>query len=135
MRAHLLWSHSNCSQNSSTEHLLQYTLFQKQYFYKQRQAKISKNSSKSSATPWGWTFAYLKIISFFHPRYHPKVIGDILKNVQKYKCICFNDVIWLMTMKRPPTPVSIYVQHSSTPLTLDGQFQTNPHTALSNDNQ
>ena len=28
-------------------------------------------------------FRYLKIICFLHPRYHPKIIGDILKNVQK----------------------------------------------------
>ena len=28
-------------------------------------------------------FYYLKIICFLHPRYHPKIIGDILKNTQK----------------------------------------------------
>ena len=28
-------------------------------------------------------FRYLEIIHFLHPRYHPKIIGDILKNVQK----------------------------------------------------
>ena len=28
-------------------------------------------------------FRYLKIIRLLHPRYHPKIIGDILKNVQK----------------------------------------------------
>ena len=26
---------------------------------------------------------YLKLIHFLHPRYHPKIIGDILKNVKK----------------------------------------------------
>ena len=26
---------------------------------------------------------FLKIISFLHPRYHPKIIGHILKSVQK----------------------------------------------------
>ena len=28
-------------------------------------------------------FRYLKIIQFLHPRYHPKILEDILKNVQK----------------------------------------------------
>ena len=28
-------------------------------------------------------FCYLKIIEFLHPRYLPKILGDILKNVQK----------------------------------------------------
>ena len=28
-------------------------------------------------------FCYLKIIRFLHTRYHPEIIGDILKNVQK----------------------------------------------------
>ena len=28
-------------------------------------------------------FSYLKIIRFIHPRYHSKIIEDILKNVQK----------------------------------------------------
>ena len=35
--------------------------------------------------------------------------------------------------KTPPTPLSIYVQNSSTPLTLDVQFQTN--LPCPNDNQ
>ena len=28
-------------------------------------------------------FCYLKTIRFLHPRYDPKMLGDILKNVQK----------------------------------------------------
>ena len=28
-------------------------------------------------------FCYLKSIRFLHPRYHPKITGDILKNVPK----------------------------------------------------
>ena len=51
--------------------------------YKQRQAEIDKKLSKRSATPWATTFHYLKIIRLFHPRYHPKIIRDIPKNVQK----------------------------------------------------
>ena len=30
-------------------------------------------------------FSYLKIIHIFHSRYHPKIIGHILKNKQKSK--------------------------------------------------
>ena len=29
---------------------------------------------------------------FLHPRYHPKIIGDIFKNIQK-TCVCFDDFI------------------------------------------
>ena len=49
------------------------------------------------ATPsWNWqknkqklsnnlilNFGYLKIICFLHPHYHPEILGDIIKNVQK----------------------------------------------------
>ena len=28
-------------------------------------------------------FHFLKVIRFIHPRYYPKMLGDILKNVQK----------------------------------------------------
>ena len=45
-------------------------------------------------------FCKLKIIRFLHPRYHPKKIGDILKNVQKqvfvYKYLfCLDEVIMI----------------------------------------
>ena len=32
-------------------------------------------------------FCYLKIIRFLHPRYHPKIIGNIIKNAPK-KHVC-----------------------------------------------
>ena len=38
-------------------------------------------------------YRLLKIIRFLHPSYHPKIVGDILKNIQKNKCVCFNEVI------------------------------------------
>ena len=38
-------------------------------------------------------FWFLKIIRFLHPRYHPKKIGDILKNGPKSKSISFNKVV------------------------------------------
>ena len=58
--------------------------------WEKHQAKLSKNLRLN--------FYYLKLVHFLHPRYHPKIIGDILKNVQKTSTP-FNEVIWLMTMK------------------------------------
>ena len=34
-----------------------------------------------------------------HQRYHPKVIGHILKNKQKDKCVCIHEIIRLIIMK------------------------------------
>ena len=44
-------------------------------------------------------FCYLKIIHILHPRYHPKIIGHILKNKQKNKCVCIHEIMWLIIMK------------------------------------
>ena len=44
---------------------------------------------------------------------------------------------WIVQFLRPHTPLSIYIQNSSTPLILDVQFQTNPYSPSysPNDNQ
>ena len=44
-------------------------------------------------------FSNLKIIHIFHQRYHPKVIGHILKNEQKNKCVCILEIIRLIILK------------------------------------
>ena len=44
-------------------------------------------------------FAYLKSIHILHPRYHPKIIGHILKNKQKGKCVCIYEILRLIIMK------------------------------------
>ena len=36
----------------------------------------------------------------------------------------------IVQFSQPPPPLSVYVQNSSTPLTFDVQFQTNPHSIL-----
>ena len=36
-------------------------------------------------------------IHILHPRYHPKIIGHILKN--KQKCVCIHEIIRLTIMK------------------------------------
>ena len=38
-------------------------------------------------------FYYLKIIRILHPRYHPKIIGEIQKTVQKTSASFFHVVI------------------------------------------
>ena len=35
---------------------------------------------------------YLKIIHILHSRYHPKIIGHILKNKHKNKCDCIHTI-------------------------------------------
>ena len=52
--------------------------FNKHHIHKQRQA-----------TPWVWTIAIWKLLAIFilHTRYHPEIIGYILKNKQKVKDI------------------------------------------------
>ena len=57
--------------------------FYKQHFYKQRQAEIGKKIKHKLSNTLRLNFRYLKIIRFLHPRYHPKIIGDNLKIVQK----------------------------------------------------
>ena len=32
------------------------------------------------------------MIHIFHQRYHPKVIGHIIKNKQKNKCVCIHEI-------------------------------------------
>ena len=41
----------------------------------------------------------MKFIHFLHPCYHPKLIWNILKNVQNNKCVCVNEIIWLVMIK------------------------------------
>ena len=72
----------------------------KQHFYKQHQTEIGKKIKQRLSNTLRLNFCYLKIICFRHPRYHPKRIGHILKNIQKSLCICFfNEIILLIIMK------------------------------------
>ena len=52
------------------------------FFISKARPKLGKFKQKLSNT-LRLNFRYLKIIRFLHPCYHPKIIGDILKNVQK----------------------------------------------------
>ena len=42
---------------------------------------------------------YLKIFQILHTRYHPKIIAHILKNKQKNKCVCIQEIIELIKIK------------------------------------
>ena len=62
-----------------------YTVFYKQQFYKQLQVQIGKKIKQTLRKSLKLKFTYLIIIQILHPRYHPKIIGGILKNKQKSK--------------------------------------------------
>ena len=52
----------------------------KQHFYKQQQVEIGKNQAKTKQHPEDIAeLCCLKIISFLHPRYHPKIIRTYSK--------------------------------------------------------
>ena len=44
-------------------------------------------------------FCYLKIIHTLHQRYHPRIIGHILKYKQNNKCACINEIIRLIIVQ------------------------------------
>ena len=44
-------------------------------------------------------FFYLKVIHNLDPPYHSKIIGHILKNKKKNKCVCIHEIIRLIIMK------------------------------------
>ena len=60
--------------------------------------KLTKIKQMLSNTP-RLHFCYLKIIHILHPRYHPKVIGHILKNKQKIKYDCVHEIMRLIILK------------------------------------
>ena len=68
---------------------MHYTLYYKKHFYKQRQAEIGKKPSKSYAKSFTQNFWYLKIIHILHP----KIIGHILENKQKNRCVYINEIM------------------------------------------
>ena len=88
------WGNFRIFQFASAIH----AFFYKQHFYKQRQIEIGKKSSKCWATPWGWNSAIWKLLSF-HPRYYLKIIGYLLKNKQKNKCVFIHEIIGLIKIK------------------------------------
>ena len=44
-------------------------------------------------------FCYLKIMHILQPRYHPKIIGNVLKTNQNNKCVCIYQTIRLIIIQ------------------------------------
>ena len=44
-------------------------------------------------------FCYLKVIHIVHPHYHGNMMGYILRNNQKEKCVCIHEIKRLIIMK------------------------------------
>ena len=57
---------------------------------------ISQKIKQKLSNTLRLNFCFLKIIGFLNPRYDPKVIGDIQKELAKRSYVCFNEVMWLI---------------------------------------
>ena len=57
--------------------------FYNQHFHKQHQAETGANNKQKLSNTLKLNSGSLAIICFFHPHYYPKLLGDILKSVQK----------------------------------------------------
>ena len=81
------------------------------YFLKTEKAK-KKHTSFYKGHFWNWqkikqmlsnnfrlNFCSLKIIHILYRRYYAKIIRHTLKNKQKNKCVCFHEILRLITMK------------------------------------
>ena len=53
------------------------------FFISNARLKFAKKTKQNLSNNLRLNFSYLRIIGFLHPRYHPKIIGNILKNIQK----------------------------------------------------
>ena len=60
--------------------------------------KLAKDQTSAKQHP-ELNFWHLKFIHIIHTRYQPRIIGHILKNNQKNKCICIHEIIRLIIMK------------------------------------
>ena len=67
-------------------------------FINNTRLKLAKNQENVTNT-LKLNFGYLKIIHILHPRYHPKIIGHILKNKQKSKRFLTPDIARLIILK------------------------------------
>ena len=68
-------------------------------FISNARLKLAKNQANAKLHPEAEFYSYLKIIHILYPRYHPKVIGHILKNKLKNKRVFIHDITRLIIMK------------------------------------
>ena len=67
-------------------------------FISNRRLKLAKSQANAKQHR-GWTFAIWNLFTFFIHVANPKIIGHILKNKQKNKCVCIHEFMWLIIMK------------------------------------
>ena len=60
--------------------------------------KLAKKIKQKLSNTLRLNVCHLKIIHFLHSCYHPKLC-EMFKKCVKKKCVCFNDIIWLIIMK------------------------------------
>ena len=71
---------------------MKYTLLATPGWYWQKIKQMLSNTLRLN-------FCYLKITPILHQHHHPKIIGRILKNKQKNKCVCIHAITRLIIMK------------------------------------
>ena len=67
-------------------------------FISKARLKLAKNKQMLKNT-LRLNLCYLKILHILHSRCPPTIIGHILKNKQKNKCVCFLEIVRLIVMK------------------------------------
>ena len=89
-----------CSLFLFFNYLQQYTFSISNAFVRNTAMKMEKKKKKQKlSNTLRLKFCYLNIICFLHlsffihPCYHRNIIGHIVKNLQKSKCFCFNEII------------------------------------------
>ena len=73
--------HTSKECNDLIDFIHLHAFFYKQHFYKQHQAEIDKCQAKAKQHLEAELLLFENVL--LHPRYHPKVIKDIIKNLQK----------------------------------------------------
>ena len=95
---------TNIKNNSTSRILLvtklnKWSLSNTRLFYKQPRAEIDKKTKRMLDNTLRLMLCYLKIIYILRPRYHPKIVGHILRNKQKNKYVCIHEIIGLIILK------------------------------------
>ena len=62
------------------------------FFISNARLKLAKNQANAKQQQLRLNFCYLKIIHILHPRYHPKIIGHILKKKEKSMLVCIHEI-------------------------------------------
>ena len=73
--------------------------FYKQHFNKPTPSGNWQKIEQMLSNTLRLNFCYLKIIHILHPRYHPNIIGYIVKNKQRNNSVCNHEIIQLIIMK------------------------------------